>query len=185
MGGFALYSASQLTQLSGVVLTEFNSNLLRTKVDTPHNTRPVVVAKNVAPPIPPMPVAEKTLIADKTTIAEMVNTTYNSIINTELPTPEQFSVIKSRKGLEISWITTPSPNDGGLKFSVMVFEPVAGGGYLNKVYKTTEEKKVLIPRKSDFNPSKVLFGIVSTNDNGYQSPFPKLFRIQGKKIIFN
>ena len=185
VGGFALYSASQLTQLSGVVLTEFNSNLLRTKVDTPHNTRVAVVVKNVAPPIPPMPVAEKTLIADKTTIAEMVNTTYNSIINTEIPIPEQFTVIKTRKGLEISWVTTPSIHDKDLKFSVMIFEPISGGGYLNKVYKTTEEKKVLIPRKSDFNPSKVLFGIVSTNENGYQSPFPKLFRIKGKKIVFN
>jgi len=185
VGGFALYSASQLTQLSGVVLTEFNNNLLRTKVDTPNNTRVTVVVKNIAPPIAPMPVAEKTLIADKTTIAEMVNTTYNSVINTELPTPEQFSVTKSRKGLEISWVTTPSVHDKELKFSVMVFEPISGGGYINNVFKTTEEKKVLIPRKSDFNPSKVLFGIVSTNENGYQSPFPKLFRIKGKKIVFN
>ncbi len=185
VGGFAFYSASQLTKLSGVVLTEFNSNLLSTKVDTPHNTRPVIIAKKITPPIPPMPVAEKTLLADKTTIAEMINTTYNALINTELPTPEQFSVIKTRKGLEISWVTTTSVNDNGLKYSVMIFEPVGGGGYVNKVFKTTEEKKVLIPRKSDFNPSKVLFGIVSTNDNGYQSPFPKLFKIKGKQIVFN
>jgi len=185
VGGFAFYSASQLTKLSGVVLSEFNSNLLSTKVDTPNNTRPVIIVKKITPPIPPMPVAEKTLLADKTTIAEMVNTTYNSLINTELPTPEQFSVIKTRKGLEISWVTTTSVNDNGLKYSVMIFEPVGGGGYLNKVFSTTEYKTVLIPRKSDFNPSKVLFGIVSTNENGYQSPFPKLFRIKGKKIVFN
>ncbi|HEY3388626.1 MAG TPA: family 10 glycosylhydrolase [Prolixibacteraceae bacterium] len=185
VGGFAFYSASQLTKLSGVMLTEFNSNLLSTKVDTPHNTRSAVIAKKITPPLPPAPVEEKTLVADKNSIAETVNTTYNSIIDTELPTPEQFSVVKFRKGREISWKTTPSVHDKGLKFLVLIFEPVEGGGYLNKVYKTTESKDVFIPRKSEFNPSKVLFGIVSVNDKGYQSPFPKLFRIKGKKIIFN
>lgn len=185
VGGFAFYSASQLSKLSGVVLTEFNSNLLRTKVDTPHNTRSAVIAKNITPQLPPVPVEEKTFVADKKSIAETINTTYNSLIDTELPTPEQFSVTKSRKGLEISWKTTPSVHDIGLKFSVMIFEPVTGGGYLNKVFTTTESKSVLIPRKSDFNPAKVLFGIVSVNDNGYQSPFPKLFKIKGKRIIFN
>ena len=185
VGGFAFYSASQLTKLSEVVLAEFNSNLLSTKVDTPHNTRSVIIVKDIPPVLPPVRVEEKTIIADKKSIAQTVNTTYNSIINTELPTPEQFSVIKSRKGLELSWVVTPSDNDRGLKYSVLVFEPVKGGGYLNKVFKTTETKNVFIPRKSDFNPSKVLFGIVSTNDKGYQSPFPKLFRIKGKRIIFN
>jgi len=185
IGGFALYSASQLTKLSDVILAEFNSNLLRTKVDTPHNTRSVVIVKNVTPPPPPMQIEEKTFIADKKTIAETINTSYNAVIDTELSTPEQFTVTKSREGVEISWAINPSDHNKNLKFSVMIFEPVAGGGYVNKIFKTTEDKKVLIPRKSDIRPSKVLFGIVSVNDNGYQSPFPKLFRIKGKRIVFN
>ncbi|MCX6238808.1 MAG: family 10 glycosylhydrolase [Bacteroidia bacterium] len=185
VSGFALYSASHLAKLSGVVLTEFNSNLLRTKVDTPHNNRSVVIAQKVLPPQPPVSVPEKVLIADKKTIAEAVNSTYNSLINIELPTPEQFSVTKSRKGWEISWKIIPSVHDNGLKYSVLVFEPVKGGGYLNKVYETTKIKQVFIPRKSDLNPAKVLFGIVSVNDNGYQSPFPKLFKIKGRRIVFN
>ena len=185
VGGFALYSASHLTKLSGVVLNEFNSNLLRTKVDTPHNTRSIVITQKVTPPLPPVPVPEKTLIADKNSIAETINSTYNSLINSELPTPENFSVVKSRKGWELSWKTKPSVSDQGLRFSVMIFETVKGGGYLNKVFKTTESNQVFIPRKSDFNPAKVLFGIVSISNNGYQSSFPKLFRIKGRRIIFN
>ena len=185
VGGFALYSASHLAKLPGIVLAEFNSNLLRTKVDTPHNTRSLVVVKKITPPPPPVTVPEKVFIADKKTIAETINSTYNSSINVELPTPEQFNVTKSRQGWEISWKTTSSVHDNKLKFSVMVFEPVSGGGYLNKIFKTTSDKMVLIPRKSDFNPAKVLFGIVSTNENGFQSPFPKLFKIKGKRIVFN
>lgn len=185
VSGFALYSASHLAKLSGVVLTEFNSNLLRTKVDTPHNNRSVVIAQKVSPPQPPVSVPEKVLIADKKTIAETINSTYNASINIELPIPEQFSVIKSRKGWEISWKIPASAYEKGLMFSVLVFEPVTGGGYLNKVFKTTESQQVFIPRESDFNPAKVLFGIVSVNENGYQSPFPKLFKIKGRRIVFN
>jgi len=185
VSGFAFYSASYLTKLSGVVLTEFNSNLLRTKVDTPHNKRPLVIAQKVLPPPPPAPIPEKVLVGDKKTIAEVINTTYNASIDMELPTPEQFSVTKSRKGWNISWKTTPSVHDKGLKFSMLVFEPVKGGGYLNKVFKTTEAKQILIPRETEFNPAKVLFGIVSVNNNGFQSPFPKLFKIKGRRIVFN
>jgi len=68
---------------------------------------------------------------------------------------------------------------------MLVFEPVKGGGYLNKVFKTTEAKQILIPRETEFNPAKVLFGIVSVNNNGFQSPFPKLFKIKGRRIVFN
>jgi hypothetical protein len=94
-------------------------------------------------------------------------------------------VIKSRKGWEISWKTTSPLNENGLKYSVLIFEPVSGNGYRNKTFRTTDVKKVLIPRKSAFKPAKVLFGIVSVNKNGYQSPFPKLFKIKGRRIIFN
>jgi len=185
VGGFALYSASHLTKLSGIVLNELNSNLLRTKVDTPHNTRSLIVAQKVTSAPPPVPVPEKTLKADKNTIAETINTTYNSLIDIELPIPEQFSLTKFSKGWEISWTTTASVHDGKLKFMVMVFEPVKGGGYMKKVFTTTESKQVLIPIKSDFNPSNVLFGIVSTTDEDHQSAFPKLFKIKGRRIVFN
>jgi uncharacterized lipoprotein YddW (UPF0748 family) len=185
VSGFALYSASHLAKLTGVMLTEFNGNLLRTKVDTPHNNRPVVIVPINESIQPPASIPEKILVADKNTISETINSTYHSVINTELPTPGQFSVIKSRKGLELSWQIPPSVSDKDLKFSVLIFEPVAGGGFLNKVFATTTNKQVFIPRESDFNPSKVLFGVVSVNSGGYQSPFPKLFKIKGRRIIFN
>jgi hypothetical protein len=154
-------------------------------VDTPHNTRSIIIPKKIISPQQIKSIQEKILIADKKSIVETINSTYEEVTDTELPTPEEFSVIKSRKGWEIRWKTTSSVNLIGLKYSVMIFEPVAGGGYLNKTFKTTEVKKVLIPRKSDFKPAKVLFGIVSINKNGYQSPFPKLFRIKGRHIVFN
>ncbi len=102
-----------------------------------------------------------------------------------MPVPEQFSVIKSRDGWEISWKTSPSIHDKGLKFSVIIFEPIKGGDTVKTVFKTTVDKQVLISRKSDFNPAKVRFGIVSVSEYGRQSQFPKLFRIRGKRVIFN
>ena len=185
VGGFALYSATHLTRLSEVELNQFSSNLLRTKVDTPHNTRSAVFVHKVSPPPPPEPVIEKTLLADKSTISETINLTYNAIIDSELPIPEQFEVTRSRKGWELSWKTSNAIPINGLKFTVMIFEPVSGGGYQKKVFATTDSKQVLIPRKPDFNPLKVLYGVVSINDNDQQSPFPKLFQIKGKKIVFN
>jgi len=155
-------------------------------VDTPHNTRSVVfVHKVIPPPPPPEPIVEKTLMADKKSISETINTTYNALIDVELPIPEQFEVTRSRKGWELSWKTSTATPVNGLKFTVMIFEPVSGGGYQKKVFATTESKQVLIPRKPDFNPLKVLYGIVSINDNDQQSPFPKLFQIKGKRIVFN
>ncbi len=43
VGGFALYSASHLVKLSEVILSELYSNLLPTKVATPHNARSVMI----------------------------------------------------------------------------------------------------------------------------------------------
>jgi len=184
VGGFALYSASHLAHLSDVVLAELNSNLLRSKVDTPHNTRPFRMT-DVPFQQPAETFPEKNLITDQNTTPENINSTIESAIDAELPVPEQFSVIKSHEGWMISWKTAPSVHDSGLKFSVIIFKPVKGSDTLKTVFTTTEFKQVLIPRKSNFNPAKVRFGIVSIGMNGDQSPLPKLFRIRGKKVIFN
>ena len=116
-------------------------------------------------------------------MADSVNSKYNSLIDKYLPIPAQFTVLKSRKGWEINWNTTPVSQGNKLKFVLMIFERVRGGGYLKKVLTITDNNKFLVPRKSDFNPARVLFSIVSVNNCGYQSPFSKLFRIRGRRII--
>lgn len=184
IGGFALYSASHLTKLSDVILNELYSNLLPTKVDTPHNARPVMIPEVVQQQLPE-PLPEKNIIVDNTGIPGKSDSTTGFLIDAELPVPEQFNVIKSRGGWEISWETIPSVHDNGLKFMVIIFNPVKGGDTIKTIYSTIDIKHVFIPRKTDFNPAKVRFGIVSVNRKGYQSPFPKLFRIRGKRIVFN
>ncbi len=185
VGGFALYSASHLAKLSGTVLNEFYNNLLTTKVDVPQNTKPGIIAQKVPIQQPPKPVIEKLFQANKNSIADSINLIYNSVTDNQLPIPDQFNVTKSHDGLEISWKTITSVSDNELKYSAIIFEPFKSGGYTNKVFKITENKLVFIPRKSFINPTEVLFGIVSINDKGYQSPFPKLFTIKGKRIKYN
>ena len=185
VGGFALYSASHIAKLSETALNELNNNLLGTRVYSPFDTTSVSIAKNVITQPPPVPIQEKIFVADKTSITETVNSAYISLINRELPVPKEFNVKKSRKGWEVSWETAPSVNDTGLKFSVMIFTPVKGGRYLKNAFTTTKKKQVFIPRNSAFHSSKALFGIVSLDSSGYQSSFPKLFRIRGKRVNFN
>jgi len=184
IGGFALYSASHLTKLSEVILNELYSNLLPTKVNTPHNTRPVMIP-DIQPQPPTVSAPEQLIVADKSAIAARYDTTKSHVFDIKLPVPEQFSVIKSREGWMISWKTAPSIHDNELKYKVIIFKPVKGGDTLKTVFVTTGLKQVLIPRKSDINPAKVRFGIVSVSENGEQSSYPKLFRIRGRRIIFN
>ena len=183
VGGFALYSASHLTKLSEVILNELYSNLLPTKVNTPHNTRPIML-----PEVQPKPLTESApeqMTVAGTAISARTDTANSTMIYHELPVPEQFSVIKSREGLMISWKTAPSIYDNELKYRVIIFKPVKGGDTLKTIFITTGIRQVMIPRKSNINPAKVRFGIVTINEKGDQSQFPKLFRIRGRRIIFN
>jgi len=185
IGGFALYSASHLAKLSETALTELSNNLLLADVHIADTTNNVVIAQKITPQDRIEPTPDKILMADKKSINDTVNSAYTSAIDIKLPVPEQFSVVKSGTGWDLTWQTTPSETVDGLQFIVMYFQPLHDGGYVKKIFKTTLDKQVFIPRKLDFNPSKVLFGIVSVSGNGYQSSFPKLFRIRGRRIIFN
>lgn len=185
IGGFALFSASNLSKLSESILNELYTKLLPAKVDTPQNRIPFVIVEQIPPPQPANPVIEKTSAEDKNPVDESVILAYKPSINKELPIPEQFSVVKSRKGWVISWKTAPSVQDNGLRYSVIIFESVKGGDTLKTVFKTTRIKEVFIPRESTIKPSRVHFGIVSVNNKGDQSPFPKLFKVRGRRVIFN
>ena len=185
VGGFALYSASHLAKLSESILNELHSNLLPTKEEIQNYQKPLENVQNEASKLPVARIPEKTLMADRHSIADTIKSAYKSAIDPDLPVPEQFSVTKSCLGRVISWkIATPVP-DKGIKFSVIIFRPVKGGGYRNIVFQTTEKNQVFIPRKSVYNSSGIHFGIVSVNEKGHQSQFPKLFRIRGKRILFN
>ncbi len=185
VGGFALYSASHLARLSETALNDLKSNLLPTIAAIPPND----VADSNNREVNVLPVnfnfSERTVMANKRTISDSVNLVYHSIIDKELPLPEKFSVTKFAKGREIFWESLPEIHHPDLKFSVIIFERLKGGGYRKKVLETTAQKQYFIPRKSPFNPSRVFFAIVSVNKDGYQSEFPKLFRIRGRRVIFN
>ena len=184
VGGFALYSASHLASLSEEIISKLYSNLLpSTRTSDPPN--PATTANGTLSGLTPGPIAERRLMANKKSIADTIAVTYKSVIDNNLPIPEKFSAVKSRTGVEVSWQTVAPKDGSGLKYRVIIFEPVKGGGYRNFLFETTDGKMVLIPRKSAFNPAKVLFGIVSVGENGYQSPFPKLFKIRGRRIKFN
>ncbi len=185
VGGFALYSASHLARLSETALNDLKSNLLPTIAAIP--PKGVSDSNNQEVNASPAnnPAGERTLMADKRTISDTVRVAYKSIIDKALPVPERFSMTKFAKGREIFWESFPGIQHPDLKFSVIIFERVKGGGYKKKVLETTAQKQHFIPRKSRYNPSKVFFAIVSVNKNGQQSEFPRLFRIRGRRIIYN
>lgn len=183
VGGFALYSASHLSKLSATALNELTTNLLPLLEELPNGGNPVTFAKTKLPP--PVAIPESILIADKTSIADTINSRYKSLIDNTLPVPNQFRVIKSRQGWEISWNLSETDQGKELKYSILIFERVKKGSYLKKVLATSDRSPFLVPRKSPFNPARVLFAIVTVNSNGYQGPFSKLFRIRGKRIVIN
>jgi hypothetical protein len=183
VGGFALYSASHLAKLPENKLNELNLSILPPTIEQPEQVASVVIAQKETHSRLPGIIQDKVLMADKNDISKMISTTYLPVTDSTLSVPEQFSVIKSREGWQLSW-NIASPDKVVMhKYTVMIFERVNGGGYQKKVLKTTEDQQFLIPRKSAFKPAKVLFAVVSVDQNGFQSPFPKLFKIRGNRII--
>lgn len=208
VNGFALYSATHLTKLSDIELNELRCNLLQTKVETPHNTRAVAMVQRGTPiakeehtvqPVIIHEVHQQTAIVTKKketitpaeaiplkVFPDTIKTTVIAPDDKVISVPEKFEVTKTSKGWQISWQTSRSTHNGvPLKFSMMIFEPIDGGGFQEKDYATTDQHQIFIPRKSTINPQKVLFGVKSIGKDGIQSQFPKLFRIKGKHIIFN
>ena len=183
VNGFALYSASHLSLLSETALADLTSSLHPPIVDQQEN---VAIASNLQTGIEGMTdqIREKILLADKRSLADSINLRYKALIDKELPVPEQFSVIKSREGWKIGWKVKPTAQTTGLKFTVTFFNRVKGGSYHEIILGTTEDQQYMIQRKSGLNPARVLFAIASTNRNGFQSSFSKLFRVRGRRIIY-
>jgi hypothetical protein len=171
--------------MSETALNELTANLLPPSAENQSNAYAGNISQKPKSLCPPLPVPDNILMANKKSIDDTISFRYKSLIDKGLPIPAQFSVIKSRIGREINWNTETVTQNSELIFTLMIFERVRGGGYCKKVLTLTRNKKFLIPRKSDFNPARVFFGIVSVNNCGYQSSFPKLFRIRGRRIIFN
>ena len=183
--GFAFYSASHLAKLSETALVALSSNLLPLTPETlPEPGSAVNANKEILPPLLTS-VTERVLKADKKTLSDTIRSVYKSITDKELPIPEQFTLIKYAKGWEILWKIKPEIESNGIKFSILLFEPVKGGGYRKKTVQTTDIKQLFITRKLVHHPSKVFFSIVSVNQRGYQSSFSKLFRIRGKRMRFS
>ncbi len=184
VGGFSLYSASQLARLSESALAELSISLFPPKTEAP---QPIDLVNNSEPEKPASVSKEvnEILLADKKTIADTLKIRYKSSIDKTLPIPEQFCVIKSRSDWEISWKTNSSVKPDECKFEILIFEGIKGGGFRRTVLANTTLSNFKISRKSTINPRKVLFSIVTVGTTGYQSPFSRLFRIRGRHIIFN
>ena len=183
VGGFALYSASHLARLSEIALNELTSSLLPPKVEIPEIAD---ISHNFGSDNQGLAdsVQDKLIIADKKSLSDSIGFKYKFSIDKDLPVPEQFSAVKSREGHEISWMTTSSNKTGGLKFVVMIFERVKGGGYRRRILTKTDQNKFLVQRNSEINPARVLFAVVSTNNRNSQSSFSKLFKVRGRRIIY-
>ena len=183
VSGFALYSASHLSLLSETALADLTSSLQPPNVDQQENE---AIASNLSTGIDGLPdkIRERIILADKKSLADSINIRYKALIDNELPIPEKFSVVKSREGWKIYWKIKPTAQTDQLKFTVTMLKRIKGGGYQERILVTTEELNFLVIRKSDINPGRVLFSIASTNRNGFQSSFSKLFRVRGRRIIY-
>ena len=183
IGGFSLYSTSHLARLSDVAFHELTLSLAPPREEIP---RMEIVANNLESFSPSLadPKNDKVIMAEKKSLSDSLKIAYKFFINNDLKVPEQFNVIKTEGGREISWDVNTSPEKHDFIFAVVVFERVKSGGYKRKILSTSDQKKFFIPRKSDLNPARVLFSIISVQKNGTQSPFSKLFRIRGRRIIY-
>ena len=185
VGGFALYSASHLAKLSETALNELALNMMPHVPENQINA-PVQIAEQKPKSLcQPMSVPENTLFADKKSLADTLNYRYKTLIDKILQAPSQISVTKSRKGLEIQWVISTLNQSHKLKYSLIILERAKGGGYRKRTLGETGDTKILIPKKSDFNPGRVYFTIIAVNECGYQSLFSNLFRIRGRRIVLN
>ena len=184
VGGFALYSASHLTKLSETALNELTNVLLPPKAEIPEMAG---ISNNIGVRRQTLTdhVQDNIIMADKKALNDSLNFRYKTLIDKSLPVPEQFSVIKSREGRDIFWEAASTITPGQLSYSIMILERIKGGGYQQKILASTGQKHFFVARKSDVNPARVFFTVVSISKNGSQSSFSKLFRIRGKRVRFN
>ncbi len=183
IGGFSLYSASHLARLSDKAFHELTLSLAPPREEIP---RMEVLSNNLENLSQGLadPKRDRIIMAEKRSLSDSLNILYKSFINQNLEVPEQFSIIKSNEGREISWNLNHSTEKHDFIFAVIVFERNKGGGYKRKILSTSDQKKLFISRKSDINPARVMFSVISIQKNGMQSAFSKLFRIRGKRIIY-
>jgi len=145
----------------------------------------VVTVKEEQPALAQDPGSARILKADKKSLADTIRILYQTITDQSLPVPEQYNLVKYSKGWELFWNINPEHPNKNLKFSVMAFEPNKGGGYRKKIIQTTSDKRLFITKDSIQHRSGVFFAVVSVSEERVQSLFPKLFRIRGKRILFN
>ena len=185
VGGFALYSASHLTKLSESVLNELTLDLLPPAPGNQTNAQVAIADQKQLSLCQPGSVPENTILAEKRSLADSLNFRYKTQIDKALQVPTQISVSKSRKGWEIEWIISPLNQSEKLKYSLITFERIKGGGYRKRTLSETSDKKFLLLRKSEFNNKRALFAIITVNQCGYQSLYSNLFRLRGRRIFLN
>jgi uncharacterized lipoprotein YddW (UPF0748 family) len=180
VGGFALYSASHLIKLSELALNDLTNDLLPAETVLNPISNPIITALQLN-----QNQHDEILLADRRSVADSINRRYQLFINSNLPVPAQFAVIKSHEGWTLSWNDNRSSKNRDYKFRIIIFEPIRGGGYMKRVLATTDSTEFFISRKSISRSNRVLFSIVSIEPSGLQSSFSKLFRIRGKRVRIN
>ncbi|MEI6142180.1 MAG: family 10 glycosylhydrolase [Mariniphaga sp.] len=183
--GFALYSASHLIKLSAAELGELNGNLLSSKVEIPFSLRNPVIAKKEETQLAETSITEKMIAnSEKSGNANPDSTGFDALTDAALPVPEQFKVVRSKEGWELSWETPNAQSGQAMKFTVLVFETLEKGGYKQRVFATTDSRHVFVPVQPNFDPPKVLYGAVSLGANETHSPLSKLFKIKRKRVVY-
>ena len=183
--GFALYSASHLVKLSAAELNELNSNLLSSKVDIPFSLRnPLRVPKQDTQQAETSVAQNGIANKDKTGTQKPDSIGFDALIDPGLPVPEQFKVTRTKEGWELSWKSPTVQSVQSQKFAVLVFVPLPEGGYKQRVFATTENNQVFIPIHPDFDPAKVLYGVISLGKSDTHSPLSKLFTIKRKRVVY-
>jgi uncharacterized lipoprotein YddW (UPF0748 family) len=183
--GFALYSASHLSRLSDIEMSELTAALAPARKEqgfkiseegmkiTASATDSVIVA---AP--------GKSMFIDTTAFEHAISISRSGKENNLLPLPGIFDIRRDHKKTIISWQPGDSIMNKGQKPALLVYKPMKDSARLQKFFILSENTSVSIDKKADFNPRRMIYRCASINRESKTPLYSGLFRIKGKRIVY-
>jgi uncharacterized lipoprotein YddW (UPF0748 family) len=184
--GFAFYSASHLSKLSDAETGELIALLTPPKTETtviPGSSTGLATSDSAIDSTIAVELEKSTLI-DSSLFEYKINISQVREDKNLKPPPGIFNISKDHKLTLISWHPSDTLMQNKQKLALLVYQPKKDSGQLCKFFVLSENKPVIVDKKADFNPRKMIYRCASPNGGNKQYTLSRLFRIKGKRIVY-
>lgn len=183
--GFAFYSASHLSRLTDTEMGELSARL------TPLRKEPGIQATQTGA-IVSVSAGDssfnaqlgKSIFTDIAVFENKINISKVRNDNELKPPPGHFDITREHKKVTISWKPSDSLRYNSQRFALLVYQSVNDTGKLQKFFVLAQNKPIIVDKKTEFNPRKMIYRCAGIDDSGKDRYYSRLFRIRGKRIVY-